>query len=309
MGFSSPELSGVRRLMPTKDWRATRRYDLSNALHFSGRKQRCLSQQFEVRQMSIEHSLWPGEMRCQAAGFPFVVRFDFLANDAPTLVFITGKYALARVFYGGHDGYNPRDFVSYWARENGYNTLAISYPVYGSKGVFDAPQPDMTTQDWGRGAAQITEDTLEAHQATGPVILAGWSMAGKSVQPFAAHERQIGIDLSFFSALASTPPIHGLHNTRPLSDVPLDAFGQETQPAGAPFLKRGMQIAKEANGREVIPRHFEPDYLGATPLQLNGGGNRYAPERGAYEDTRAANLDQLCPKAGVGVIAPMVEVG
>lgn len=54
--------------------------------------------------MSQKSKLWPGETRYQELGFPFVARFDLVDRHAPTLVLIPGKFALARVFYGGHDG-------------------------------------------------------------------------------------------------------------------------------------------------------------------------------------------------------------
>lgn len=126
--------------------------------------------------MAEMNTLWPGEVRHEAMGFPFVSRFDLVDPSAPTIVFIPGKFALARVFYGGHEGHNPRDFVAYWAGGSGYNTLAISYPVYGPKGVFDKAYPNFTTQAWGRGAATITKNVLTENGVSGSVILSAWSM-------------------------------------------------------------------------------------------------------------------------------------
>lgn len=237
--------------------------------------------------MSQTSALWLGETRHNELGFPFVFKFELVAEDAPTIVFIPGKFSLARVFYGGHDGCDPRDFANYWVREAGYNFLAISYPIYGPKGVFNEPHPDMTTQAWGRGSAMLTKKILADNGVYGPVILAAWSMGGKSVQPFASEARKLGLDLSFFAGLAATPPIHGQYKLPPLTETDLDGFGLVAQPEGAPFATRGMERAAKANGRDVIPLEFQNQYLGSTPVQLGAAGLRYEKGRGVYEDTWA----------------------
>lgn len=127
------------------------------------------------------------------------------------------------------------------------------------------------------------------------------------MQPFASEARKIGLVLGFFAALAATPPIPGQNPIPPVSKIPLDEFGLFTQPPGAPLLKRGMKIAAEANGREVIPLEFETAYLGATPVQLGGVGLRYSDERGVYEDYLADIQDNMATDfAAYPICAPII---
>ena len=160
---------------------------------------------FALLQTTHAANLWDGEEVRMGAGYPFIAKFVAAERDAPLVVFIPGARSLARIAYGGHEGGLDEDFLAYWLNREGYNFLGISYPVLTADGAFDEAHPDMTVRAWGHGSAEITKAVMEERGLTGPVIVAVWSMGGKSVQPFAEAAAELGIDLDFHVALAATP--------------------------------------------------------------------------------------------------------
>ena len=143
-------------------------------------------------QTTYAANLWDGEEVRMGAGFPFIAKFIAADRDAPLVVFIPGARSLARIAYGGHEGGLNEDFLAYWLNREGYNFLGISYPVLTDDGAFDEAHPDMTVRAWGYGSAEVTKAVMEERGLTGPVIVAVWSMGGKSVRAgcsrFAASE-------------------------------------------------------------------------------------------------------------------------
>lgn len=115
-------------------------------------------------------SLYPGEERVEAAGHPAVIRFIKGEPNKPLLVFVPGTNHMARIAYGGHEGYRETDFLAYWLHQEGYNFLGISYPLDTESGVFAEPQPDFTVREWGRQTIELAKRTLESHNLNGPGI-------------------------------------------------------------------------------------------------------------------------------------------
>ena len=147
---------------------------------------------FALLQTTYAANLWDGEEVRMGAGYPFIAKFIAAERDAPLVVFIPGARGLARFAYGGHEGGLEEDFLAYWLNREGYNFLGISYPVLTDDGAFDEAHPDMTVRAWGHGSAEVTKAVMEERGLTGPVIVAVWSMGGKSVQPFAEGGRGTG---------------------------------------------------------------------------------------------------------------------
>ena len=217
-------------------------------------------------------NLWPGEQLRQAAGFPFVVKLLKSEAKAPLVVFMPGQWSTARVAYGGHEGGRAEDFLAHWLNQQGYNFLGISYPIRTKGGLFDKVHPDFTGQAWGRGAAELTQAVMRESGITGPVIMAGWSMAGKSVQPYAAAAKAIGLDLDFVVSLSASAAIPGILEM----DKPVKLTEDKLlmlPPRGAAFVTK--QIAPP-DGRTIIPMQvIGADCFGHTPVQLIGRGWRY----------------------------------
>ncbi len=229
-------------------------------------------------QTTTAANLWDGEEMRMGAGYPFISKFLETEKDAPLVVFIPGARSLARIAYGGHEGSLEEDFLAYWLGREGYNFLGISYPVLTDSGAFDEAHPDITVRAWGHGSAEITRAIMQEHGLTGPVIATVWSMAGKSVQPYAEAARRLGIDLDFHVSLAATPPLPNSVNMG--TRVSMHDSGLALRQAGAPAGVSALAANARENGRtEIIPADvFNSSYLGHWPAQLLGGGLRYDGE-------------------------------
>ena len=220
-------------------------------------------------------NLWDGEEVRMGAGYPFIAKFIAAETDAPLVVFIPGARSLARIAYGGHEGGLEEDFLAYWLNREGYNFLGISYPVLTDDGAFDEAHPGMTVRAWGYGSAEITKAVMEEQGLTGPVIVAVWSMGGKSVQPYAEAAAELGIDLDFHVALAATPPLPNTVNMN--ARVAMHDSGLGLRPDGAAAAVSALAANARENGRsEIIPADIlNSHYIGHWPVQLTGTGLRY----------------------------------
>ncbi|MCZ0952302.1 MAG: hypothetical protein OXJ56_06940, partial [Rhodospirillaceae bacterium] len=220
-------------------------------------------------------NLWDGEEVRMGAGYPFIAKFIAADRDAPLVVFIPGARSLARIAYGGHEGGLDEDFLAYWLNREGYNFLGISYPVLTDDGAFDEAHPGITVRAWGYGSAEITKAVMEEQGLTGPVIVAVWSMGGKSVQPYAEAAAELGIDLDFHVSLASTPPLPNAGNMN--ARIAMHESGLGLRPDGAAAAVSALAANATENGRsEIIPPEIlNSQYIGHWPVQLTGTGLRY----------------------------------
>lgn len=220
-------------------------------------------------------ALWEGEETRIGAGYPFVVKYIEVDKEAPLFVFNPGMNTLARAAYGG-EGTRKEDFLSYWLTKNGYNFLAISYPLVTEGAVFDKPYPEITVPAWGRGIAEITKEIIDEHELKGKTIVGVWSMAGKSVQPYAEAAAELEVDHDFHVALASTPPL--LTASAMARPIIMHESGMIKTPEGAPRATRELQEISEYNDRvePIISKElWISQYGGHTPSQLQGRGLRY----------------------------------
>ena len=254
---------------------------------------------FALAQNAVAANLWDGEEVRVGAGYPFISKFVGADRDAPLVVFIPGARSLARIAYGGHEGGLEEDFLAYWLNREGYNFLGISYPVLTDGGAFDEAHPDITVRAWGHGSAEITRAVLEERGLTGPVIVAVWSMGGKSVQPFGEAALELGIELDFHVSLAATPPLPNSVNMN--GRIQMHESGLGLRPDGAAGAVNALAANAKENGREeIIPADIlNSDYIGHWPVQLTGTGLRYDGQSHAFyrdhwadmQDTKFYALD------------------
>lgn len=90
--------------------------------------------------------LYPAEELIQVFDYPALVRFEPGQPGFPLVVFITGGGVLARIAYGPPVG-RAADFLCHWLHEEGFASLALSYPV-DRGGVFDVAFPQFSIADW-----------------------------------------------------------------------------------------------------------------------------------------------------------------
>jgi hypothetical protein len=257
---------------------------------------------------ALTAALYPGEKLETILGWPTVYRFFASDDSKPLLVFVPGAAHNARIAYGVHTGGFQGDFLASWLVLKGYPFLALSYPLEsaGEKNLMPPTAPGFRIHDWGRQAAETTKRIVNEHNLSGNVILLGWSMGGKILEPFTAAAKDLGLTVKLFISLAATPGIYGLRGTPP--PVERTEAGYATYSG---ILDRMLHSLHEQNlssanpSVSVIPDDmYLSDYFGHTPIGLTSWGFRYsehddgegnfvADEWEAIEDSRADNFGEL----------------
>ncbi|KAL2871725.1 thioesterase domain protein [Aspergillus lucknowensis] len=244
--------------------------------------------------------LYPGEILDTVAGYPTLYRYQpgSTSQGKPLIVCVTGGLHLARVFYGGHRGSRPSDFLAYWLSNLGYGVLSISYPLETDPGIMPATAAGFRIRDWGRQAAITTEKIIKENDLPlRSVVLISWSMGGRMVVPFNIAAKERGLEVLQYISFAATP---GFSSIRPLPP------GIQCSPAGyfrVPphidvFWHQLVEMQGLNGGREIIPKDiYLREYIGGTPINIIGLGLKY-DGKGAFvqdevpheEDTRVLDV-------------------
>ena len=249
-------------------------------------------------------SLYAGEKFDIIAGFPTIYhyqpanRLDSSDDEKPLIICVTGGLHLARVFYGGHDGSKPTDFLAYWLNERGYGVLSLSYPLESNPRIMPATGALFKIQDWGRQAAVTTKRIIEEKSLmTRSLVLVSWSMGGRMVVPFNISAKELGLEVLQYIGFAATP---GFSSIRPLPPgIICSEAGYFHVPPHLDNFCRQLREMEELNGgREIIPRKiFLREYVGGTPINLiglrlkyDGNGNFVRDEVSHEEQTRVLDV-------------------
>ncbi len=221
-------------------------------------------------------TLLPGETIEQGAGFPAIAWFQAGDADKPLLVFVPGAHHTSRVFYGGHDGSVPEDFVATHAAELGYPVLALSYPIATATPAITTDHPEFMMRDWGRQTTAIAERFVEANDLSGDVVVVAWSMGGNIVQ--AVHEAmgESDLDLEGYVSLSATPPIPGLIWHEPLQYPMLEESGYTDRRNRFDGWYGQVADNGAAQDRPIVSEEvFKTVYQGDIPINLQGYGQQY----------------------------------
>lgn len=228
--------------------------------------------------------LYPGEVLDSIAGFPTIYHYapaqvtkDTPTSSKPLIVCVTGGLHLARVFYGGHAGAAPQDFLAHHLNSRGFGVLSLSYPTESTPPIMPlaSEHTHFRVPDWGRQAAETTRRIVDAHGLSPAVVLISWSMGGRMVVPFAVEARHLSLDVRQYISFSATP---GFSSIRPLPP------GMVCSPAGyfsVPthvdvFWAQIAEMAAKNGNRESIPHDvYLREYAGATPISLIGLNLRY----------------------------------
>ncbi len=257
-------------------------------LNFKGAAAICLATLASSLPASAENHLFPGEKIETAAGFPAITRFIAGDADKPLVVFIPGAHHSARVSYGGHDGARDEDFLAHWLNQEGYNFLAISYPIDLADGGIETAHPDFMIRDWGRQTAELARQYTDAQGLSGEVIVMAWSMGGKIVQSVHAAMKEQDLDLEFYTSVTATAPLPGLIAlTR---ELPMLETGLADRRGNFAGWFKQVAANSEAEGHEIVSEEiFQSQYQGDIPVNIQGYSQQYRD--GAYV------IDQLAYQA------------
>lgn len=219
-----------------------------------------------VRGESLEHS----------EGLPVLTYLRVGDPGQPVVIFLSGGGHLARVSYG-HPGARPDDFLAHWLAARGFTVLALSYP--SDHPVFPAAHPELTVDRWAAAAAVLAKRIVAEHRLQAGVIVCGWSMAGRSVQPLAQTARQVGLDLRCFVSLAASAPLPGLVPVVPAGE-PLTPDGLWEAALGHPPIRLddwyGQICAQAEPDRPIMSRdEYIRHYLCRHSVGLRGEAQRW----------------------------------
>ena len=211
------------------------------------------------------------------------------ADFLPLIVLIPGGAHNARIFYGGHKGYNPANHLTFWLTKLGFPVLAISYPLESEPTLMPDVSPGFRISTWGRQAAAVTHKVINSSASLSgrEILLVGWSMGGRLLAPYSEamaniYEHHVGL----FVSLAATPGVAGLRPPPP--GITQTARGYATCDGLLEIFVR--QIAG------VIPKQlYETEYYGHTPVSLHGWRWSYDPSTGSLVSDRGGSEEDASP--------------
>jgi hypothetical protein len=216
-----------------------------------------------------------GEEVMSAGGYPALVRFIPGEPEQALVVFVPGAHHTARIAYGGHESSQDEDFLAHWLVEEGYNFLGVSYPIATRNPVMKKAHPEFTAQDWGRQTAEIARRIVDEHGLSNRIIVIGWSMGGKIVQPVSEAAKAAGLDLDFYLSFAATPPVTGAISMD--AEIAMAASGYaDRSDLYAGWLEQLADNNADNGGRTIIDEEtYLADYVGDMSINLQGYGLRY----------------------------------
>lgn len=244
----------------------------------------------------VHKALFAGEERLLRAGVTGLRYLRRGHDHQPLVIFLPGGAHLARIAYGDPTS-SRMDFLDYWLEERGIGLAALSYP--SDHPAIDAVLPALTIDEWAQWIATVVAEVLGT-ASNRSVVVAMWSMAGRSAAAVNARLAKQGINAICFISLAATPPIPGL--------IPIRHGGEALTPGGLwartvtsasdgiqdwiiQLFLFGLADQAQRNGRQIIDEQiYLRDYLCNTPIMLRGSSQRYT-ELGIVWDLEAAEAD------------------
>lgn len=250
--------------------------------------------------------IYDGEKLEIISGSPTLYKYFPADPSNPLLVFVPGAVHNARISYGCHNGASPENFLSTWIKAKRYPFLALSYPTesLGDGELMPPTSPGFRVTDWGRQAAEITQRIVLEHNLPGRIVLLGWSMGGKILEPFTTAAKGLNLSVELFISLASTPGIYGLRGKVPLMEQTKAGYVAYKGIIDRMVRTIHEQSLSGSSSGDIIPDDvYLRDYLGYTPVGLTSWGFRFSYQNGVaslikdewevVEDSRADNFGNL----------------
>ncbi|WP_409189289.1 hypothetical protein [Bradyrhizobium sp. RDM4] len=210
-------------------------------------------------------NLYQGEKRIDIDGYPAVERYFQGDPSKPLVVFSTGAHHTARISYGGHEGSRAEDFLAFWLNKLGYNFLAVSYPIDTESGFMGGPpKPDFNARVWGQQIAQAAKAATVDNKLSAHVVILGWSMSGKVLQPAFKAASEAGLTVDGEISLVATPGVIGLSPETKLKMAPSGYADRKDM-----YVRWFAQLKdnnRNNGGREIIPEEsIRPNTSATSP--------------------------------------------
>ncbi|KAJ5776663.1 uncharacterized protein N7511_001674 [Penicillium nucicola] len=233
--------------------------------------------------MASKFNLYDGEQSNTIAGHPVVYRYipgrEF---SQPLVVFVPGMAHNGRISYG-HPGSHSKDFLSHWFNHYGYNFLAVSYPLDAELPLMPNQSPHFTIPEWGTQTAIVISRVVKENSLDGDILIMGWSMAGKILEPVTEELQKLGLDVHLFVSLAATPALPGLVPPVARHQIDQTTSGYSKRAYVTATFRRHLDEQEKINGLDgsrflIDPVIYEREYLGATPVALTACGYEFDME-------------------------------
>ncbi|KFY39927.1 hypothetical protein V494_03761 [Pseudogymnoascus sp. VKM F-4513 (FW-928)] len=228
--------------------------------------------------------LFPSEVLDQVTNSPCLYRYFPGDKDKPLVVLIPGGAHTARIFYGGHFGYDPEDFLVPWLTRMGFGALGISYPLESEPTLMPAVAPGFRINEWGSQAAAVSKIVVDENRLCGEIVLVSWSMGGRLLVPYSKAAQKQRLKLKLFVSLSATPGIPGIRP--PPTGRRNTKAGYATFSTMPELFMAQLREQEQINNNKVIipPEIYYSQYYGHTPVSLLGWGLKYNGKGGFIDD-------------------------
>ena len=228
--------------------------------------------------------LFPVEVLDHVTDLPCLYRYIPADKTKPLVVLIPGGAHTARIFYGGHLGHDPEDFLATWLTTMGFGALGISYPLENEPELMPAVAPGFRINEWGRQSAEVTKKVVDENQLCGDVVLVGWSMGGRLLVPYSRAARNLGLKVQLFVSLSATPGLPGIRPPPPGMRCTKAGYATFTTMPDL-FMAQLHEQEHINNGKVIIPPQiYFKQYYGHTPVSLLGWSLKFNGESGFADD-------------------------
>ncbi|KAL2842544.1 hypothetical protein BJY01DRAFT_235958 [Aspergillus pseudoustus] len=239
----------------------------------------------------MKHPLYPGEVLDSVSGFPTLYHYQPArssggsAEPKPLIVCVPGALHLARIFYGGHTGSRPTDFLAHWLSALGYGVLSLSYPLETDPEIMPATAASYRIPNWGEQAARATAKIIsEQSLPTRSVVLISWSMGGRMVVPFNISAKQLGLQILQYISFAATPGFSSIRKVPLAISCSPTGYFQGPSRLGI-FWQQVREMQALNGGEEIVSKDvYLREYVGGTPINLIGLRLKYDGEGSFVQD-------------------------
>jgi surfactin synthase thioesterase subunit len=220
--------------------------------------------------------LFEGERIYRTSLYPMLAHRLPGSSTRPLLVFVPGGGHLARIGYG-HPGSRRDDFLVPWLNRAGFEVLSVSYP--SDHAAIGANAQTMTITQWAQCIAEVITQAIDSPESlqARPIVLIGWSMAGRLARSFAVVARNSGLKTQCFISLAATAPIPNLTTPR-AGGEPVTASGFWDSSARSVQWEAELTAQEHLNDRVIIPRDlYRRHYHCNNPILLRAETREHVP--------------------------------
>lgn len=200
----------------------------------------------------------------------YLIYSRFRPCDDGVVIFVPGGGHRGRISYG-HEGADETCFLDFWLQQRRLGLVALSHAERRDHN-YAAISLQIAADDWAEIVANVVGDS---HRR---IVIAGWSVAGRSVNRICDAMVRRSMSPHCFISLAATPPLPGLIET-PLENEhrtvdglwePGDTYGLDGLMRKERWYQHLNSHLVEQGSTPLCSRDYYEHYLQGTPIALRG---------------------------------------